>query len=248
MERTLIVGAGISRRYPAAQLGRSIHVGRHDWTVVGIFTGKDDSSAIGSEIWGDLNQVRDDFNRQGGASSLLVRAPDRQTLLQLITAVEDDRRLNATANDEQKYYASMTSSGAPLEVLGIMIAGIMAIGSGFGAMNTMYAAVARRGKEIGTLRALGFSRWSILQSFVFESVVLAVIGGIAGCLIALPINNVTTGVGNFATFSEVAFKFKVGPGVIARGLLFSAMIGAIGGFLPARAAARRDLITTLREA
>jgi ABC-type antimicrobial peptide transport system permease subunit len=148
---------------------------------------------------------------------------------------------------EQDYYANMTSSGTPMEVLGLSVAVIMAIGSGFGAMNTMYAAVARRGREIGTLRSLGFSRKSILVSFMFESVLLSLAGGIIGCLIALPLNGLTTAVGSFQTFSEIAFNFRVGASAILAGLGFAAIIGALGGFLPALAASRRDLLQSLRE-
>lgn len=246
-QRQVMVGAGIARRYPAAQLGKSLHFGRGEWVVVGIFTGTDEASAIASEIWCDLNQLRSELDRQGGVSSLLVRTTDSSAISSFVSAVSDNRRLGADALREPAYYASMTSSGAPLAALGFMIAVIMAVGSGFGAMNTMYAAVARRAREIGTLRALGFSRFSILRSFMFESMMLSLFGGILGCLLAWPVNNVTTGVGNFATFSEVAFKFRVSSDIVTNGLIFAVVIGALGGFLPARAAARRDLVSTLRE-
>ena len=245
--RELIVGAGIAKRYAAAQIGGTLHFGRGDWLVVGVFSGSDNASAIASEIWCDLNQFRADLTRQGSVSSVLVRATSPGALENLVTSIDNNRRLNATALNERKYYASMTSSGAPLEILGLMIATVMAIGSGFGAMNTMYAAVSRRSRDIATLRALGFTRGSILQSFILESVVLSLCGGILGCLLALPVNNLTTGVGNFATFSEVAFNFTLTPMIMLYGLTFACVIGAIGGYLPARSAARRDLIATLRE-
>jgi putative ABC transport system permease protein len=180
-------------------------------------------------------------------SSVLVRARSPEDLDKLIDDIKNDRQLNATAIKEQEYYASLTSSGTPLLVLGTAVAVIMAIGSGFGAMNTMYAAVARRGREIGTLRSLGFSRISILLSFMFESIVLALLGGILGCLLALPINGLTTAVGSFQTFSEIAFQFRIGIAAVLVGLGFSAFIGALGGFLPAFAASRRDLLKSLRE-
>ena len=181
-------------------------------------------------------------------SSVLVRTAGLAAMDSLIKQVADDRTLGAGATKEQDYYASMTSSGLPLQILGTFVASIMAIGSGFGAMNTMYAAVARRSREIGTLRSLGFTRKSILASFMFESISLSLLGGLLGCLLSLPMNWVTTGIGNFSTFSEIAFNFRVGPRAIAIGLTFAIAIGALGGFLPARAAARRDLLTTLREA
>ena len=244
--REVIVGKSIAQRYPDAHLGGTLRFARGTWNVVGVFEGGE-MSAFGSEIWCDINQLRSDQGRLGDMSSVLVRVKDRAAIAPLIQEVKNKRLADAEAMTEQAYYAGMTVSGAPLETLGLMVAGIMAIGSAFGTMNTMYAAVARRGREIGTLRALGFSRWSILQSFMFESMLLSLVGGIFGCLLALPLNNVTTGVGNFATFSEVAFAFRVSWGVMLGGLTFAVVIGGLGGFLPARAASRRDLITTLRE-
>lgn len=241
----VVVGESVARRYKDATLGKRLHFGRGDWEVVGVFSGG--HTAIDSEIWCDLNQLRSDFSRQGDMSSVLVRAENPAGLTRIIAAVKDDRQLNSTAVTEPEYYAQMMTSGLPLQVVGTFVATVMAIGSAFGAMNTMYAAVARRGREIGTLRALGFSRGSILSSFVIESIALALLGGAIGCLLALPLNSVTTGVGNFQTFSEIAFNFRVGPSTILAGLLFAAAIGAIGGFLPARAAARRDILAALRE-
>ena len=135
----------------------------------------------------------------------------------------------------------------PIEVLGFSVAVIMAIGSAFAATNTMYAAVARRTREIGTLRALGFGRWAILRSFMLESICLALVGGIVGVLIALPVNGMTTGVGSFVTFSEMAFKFKIGMDAILWGLIFAALIGAIGGFLPAWSASRKGIVAAMRD-
>jgi putative ABC transport system permease protein len=123
----------------------------------------------------------------------------------------------------------------------------MAIGAGFAAANTMYAAVARRSREIGTLRALGFGRVAILTSFVFESICLALIGGIIGCLIALPVNNISAGIGNWQTFSEMAFRFKITPAAIIGGLIFAALIGAVGGFLPAFSASRKGIVQAMRD-
>ena len=148
---------------------------------------------------------------------------------------------------ERDYYDSQTSAGAPLQYLGIVISIIMAIGSSFAAMNTMYAAVARRTREIGTLRALGFSRGSILLSFLIESLLLSLLGGILGCLLVLPLNNVTTGVGSFLTFSEIAFNFRVSPEAMINGVLFAMIVGVIGGFFPARMAASKEVVVSLRE-
>jgi putative ABC transport system permease protein len=204
-------------------------------------------SAINSEIFGDLNQISSDFNRPDGLSSILVRAVDASSVQPLVNSVNDDQRLNVSARTEREYYDMQTVSGAPLQALGILVSIIMAVGSSFAAMNTMYAAVARRSREIGTLRVLGFSRGSILFSFFIESLLLSVAGGILGCLLALPLDGITTGVGNFITFSETAFDFKISPMVMLDGILFALVMGAIGGVFPARMAAKKEILVALRE-
>ena len=244
--REVVVGKSIAQRYPDAKLGRHLRFGKGDWLIVGIIDGG--QSALNSEIWGDLNQVSSDYNREDNLSSILVRASDEAAVPALINAIGADRQLNLTALSEPAYYASQTSSGAPLEFLGILVAIIMAVGSSFAAMNTMYAAVARRGQEIGTLRVLGFSRRSVLASFLIEALFLSLAGGILGCLMPLPLNGVTTGVGNFFTFSEIAFHFRVGLSTMAVGIVFAIIVGAIGGFFPARNAAKKEILGALYEA
>jgi putative ABC transport system permease protein len=244
--REVVVGKSIAQRYPDAKLGRHLRFGKGDWLIVAIIDGG--QSALNSEIWGDLNQVSSDYNREDNLSSILVRASDEAAVPALINAIGADRQLNLTALSEPAYYASQTSSGAPLEFLGILVAIIMAVGSSFAAMNTMYAAVARRGQEIGTLRVLGFSRRSVLASFLIEALFLSLAGGILGCLMTLPLNGVTTGVGNFFTFSEIAFHFRVGLSTMAVGVVFAIIVGAIGGFFPARNAAKKEILGALYEA
>lgn len=244
--REVVVGKSIAQRYPDAKLGRHLRFGKGDWSIVGIMDGG--QSALNSEIWGDLNQVSSDYNREDNLSSILVRVSDAAAVPSLIKAIGAHRQLNLTALSEPTYYASQTSSGAPLEFLGILVAIIMAFGSSFAAMNTMFAAVSRRTREIGTLRVLGFSRMSILVSFLIEALLLSIAGGILGCLITLPLNGVTTGVGNFFTFSEIAFHFRVGLSTMAIGVIFAAIVGAIGGFFPARNAARKEILRALNEA
>ncbi|MFN4243308.1 MAG: ABC transporter permease [Tepidisphaerales bacterium] len=244
-QREVMVGAGVARRYPDATIGSEIQFGRGRWTVVGVFsTG---GSAADSEIWADLNQFSGDFDRQGSTSVVLVRATGPSAMQELAQRIEDERRAGAEARPERDYYASQTSSGDILRVLGLMVAVIMAVGSAFAATNTMYAAVARRRREIGTLRALGFKRRTILFAFVVESVVLALAGGVLGVLLALPVNNVSAGVGSFSTFSEISFQFSVGPSAVFAGLLFSAAIGLVGGFFPAWSASRMNVIQAMRE-
>ncbi len=243
--REVVVGRFIAKRSPKAQLGMQLKFGKGLWTVVGVMDGGE--SAVNSEIFGDANQVASDFNRPDAYSSALLQATDEVTAAALAKSIEADRRLNETVLSEREYYASQTSGGAPIEYLGIFVCVIMAIGSCFTAMNTMYAAVARRAKEVGTLRILGFTRGSILLSFFLESLLLSFIGGLIACIIVLPLNNVTTHVGSFVTFSETAFHFRVGPEVMAIGILFSLILGAIGGVLPARQAAKKEILTALRE-
>jgi ABC-type antimicrobial peptide transport system permease subunit len=147
---------------------------------------------------------------------------------------------------EREYYEQQMSSAAPIQGLGIFVAIIMAIGSCFAAMNTMYTAVARRAREVGTLRLLGFSRWSIIGSFVFESLVLSLLGGLAGVLLVLPLNGIESRLGNQLTFSETTFSFQVTPESIIAGLVFAAVMGMIGGLLPARLAAGKSILNSLR--
>ena len=145
------------------------------------------------------------------------------------------------------YYESQTSSGAPLEFLGIFVAVVMAIGGGFATTNTMYAAVARRAKEIGTLRTLGFTEGSILLSFFTEALLLSLAAGVLGGVLALPLNWVTTGVGRVASFCEISFRFRVGAAAMFSGLIFALVLGVLGGVLPARAAAKKEILSALRE-
>jgi len=205
------------------------------------------TSAVNSEIFADLNLVSSYFHRPDQLSSVLLRATDQASLPQLIASLNNDRRLNVSAQTEKAYYEAQSASGAPLEHLGVLVALIMSIGSAFQAMNTMYAAVSRRSREIGTLRVLGFSRRSLLLSFLVESLLLAGLGGVLACLMALPLNFVTTAIGNFSTMSETAFHFHVGPGAIAMGIVFALFMGGLGGFLPARNAARKEILMALRE-
>ena len=244
-QREIVVGKSITRRYPQAQLGKTFRFGRGEWHVVGVMDGR--QSALDNEIWGDLNQISSDFNRTRSLSSVLVRAPDAAAVPVLINSIEEDTRLNASAITERAYYDSQTAAGTPLHFLGVLVSVIMAAGSGFAAMNTMYAAVSRRSGEIGTLRVLGFSRGHILVSFFIESLLLSLVGGLLGCLLALPLNHVRARVGNMTTFSEIVFGFRVDLTAVLAGIAFALLMGTIGGFFPARAAARRQIVEALRE-
>ena len=244
--REVVVGKSVAKRYPDAHLGKKLRFGRGEWEVVGVMDAG--QSANSSEIFCDLNQMSGDFNRFDGLSSALVRATDPVSVDALVNSINDDRRLLSTARTEQSYMDAQTVSAAPIQYLGVFVSIIMAVGSSFAAMNTMYAAVARRAKEVGTLRVLGFSRGSILTSFFFESLVLSLIGGALGCALVLPLNNVTTGIMSFQSFSEIAFNFRVGPEAMAIGVTFALIMGAIGGLFPARAAAKKEILVALRDA
>lgn len=243
--REVVVGRAIARRCPGAQTGGSIRFGKREWQVVGVMDGG--LSAMSNEIFGDLHQVSSDFNRPQQLSAVLLRARDVAAIPGLVNSLNDDKRLNAFAQPEKEYYERQAAAGDSLRMLGLFVSAIMAIGSGFTAMNAMYAAVDRRTKEIGTLRVLGFSQGSILLAFMFESVLLALAGGALACVLVLPLNGISTRVGNSVTMSEVSVNFRVDPAVLLAGIGYATMLGIAGGLLPARMAARKEILTALRE-
>jgi len=244
--RELVVGKSIADGYPEAQLGGKLRIGEHDWEVVGVMA--ESHRATDSEIFTDLNELSADQHRPDVLSSALVKATDPVAAAALIDNIKNDQQLNMTAMSEKAYYDSQTSSGLPVEILGIACSIIMALGSAFAAANTMYAAVSRRTAEIGTLRVLGFSRGAVLVSFFIEALLLSALGGILGCLLALPLNGVTTSIGNFSTFSQTAFDFKVTPQIMLLGVTFAVVLGAFGGLFPSFGAARKEIVAALREA
>ncbi len=243
--REVIVSRRIARRFRDCSLGDKLKFAKGYWTVVGIFTAG--NSAYNSEIWADVDELGQDFDRPD-YSDVIVRARDRAAVAELKNEITNDRRLHLKAITERRYYATQTATAAPIRIFGIFIAILMAVGASFAAMNTMYAAVARRTREIGTLRALGFPRSSILLAFVLESVLIALLGGALGCLLAWPVNGITTGTTNFLTFSEIAFKFQITPGLVGVALAFSALMGLAGGLFPAWRASHESIVTALRAA
>jgi len=246
--REVIVGESIAKRYPDAKIGNQLRFGSGTWTVVGVFAVGD--SAANSEMWVDQGQFNGDYNRAGESSSILVGVDEVARIEELKQRVESDKSLGGHVISETAYYKAQSTSNITalfLQGIGYSVAIIMAVGSAFAATNTMYAAVIRRTKEIGTLRALGFGRWSILLSFMLESVFLSLMGGVLGVLMALPLNGMAQGIGNFNTFSDITFKFQVGPLAIALGLVFAACIGAFGGLLPAWSASRKEIVQAMRD-
>ena len=244
-QREVVVSESIHKRFSHANVGDTMEFGKGLWQVVGIFDAG--GTAYESEVWGDVNQMNSDFDRQGVYSSAYLRATDPLAAQALKNRVGDDQRLKLDGSLETEYYAKQTSSGSVIRFIGWLVAGIMAIGSSFAAMNTMYAAVAYRSREIATLRVIGFSRPSILTSFVFEAVLLSLIGAAVGIVLMLPFNGMTTGTSNQVTFSEVVFSLQLTPMVIASALVFAVVMGLAGGIFPAWHASRREILSALRD-
>ena len=241
--REAVVSRAISERFQSTALGDQVNLGKGDWTIVGIFDAQ--GTAFDSEIWVDVNQAAGDFNRRS-YSIVLLRAADEAALLTLVQQVTSDPRLHMNAMREKSYYDEQTRVIGPIRGIGMFLVFVLGMGAVFAAMNTMYASVANRTKEIATLRVFGFTRWSILISFLTESCLLALIGGALGCLLALPMNGVTTGTTNALTYSEIAFHFHVSAGLIMSALILSLIMGLCGGLIPARYAARQPIISALR--
>ncbi|HKC24176.1 MAG TPA: ABC transporter permease [Thermoanaerobaculia bacterium] len=244
----VIVSRSVGNRFKDCKLGDTIKFGSFRWTVVGVFDA--DGTAPDSEIWTDVESMQGDFKRNG-YSSVLVSTTDRAGRDAFLAGLAGDARLALEGKNERKYYDDQTSTAAPIKFLGLFVGVVMAIGACFGAMNTMYAAVTARTREIATLRALGFSRPAVLISFVIESVVLALLGGLLGCLLGLLTVKLAlsgvTGTTNFATFSEVVFAFRLTPQLLITGIVFSVFMGFFGGLLPASRAAFTKITTALRQ-
>jgi putative ABC transport system permease protein len=241
----VIVGERAADRFGLA-IGSFVKIQKRDWKIVGIFTAE--GSGFESEIWGDLNVMAGPMRREGGYQVVVVRLADPSTLEAFRKTLEDDPQLQVSVTEERAYYEAQAGGVASaLMGLSVFVAVVMGTGAVFGAMNTMYAIVAARTREIGTLRALGFSRRSVLFSFVTESVFLAFIGGLLGCVLALPANGVTSAT-NGANFSELAFAFRITPFALGIGVAFALVMGLLGGLLPAFRAARMPITSALREA
>jgi putative ABC transport system permease protein len=240
----IAVSRSVSKRFANANIGDMVSFGKSPWTVVGIFDGS--GTAYDSEIWGDINQMKTDFDRPGYSSAVL-RATDDVAADALTKRLPEDQRIKLDGTIETEYYAKQTRSGVFIQFIGTIVAIVMAVGSSFAAMNTMYAAVAYRGREIATLRVMGFNRPSILTSFVFESLLLSLLGGAVAVVLMLPFNGLTTGTNNMMTFSEVVFHMRMTPQIVIAALLFSAVMGLIGGLAPAWHASRQDILNALRD-
>ena len=244
-----IVSRNLSKRYANMKVGDTLKTGAFRWVVVGLFDAG--GSAYESEIWTDASNLQQQTKRDI-YSSVFVRLPDSDAASRFIETVKGDQRLKLEGKTERKYYDEQMITGDPIKALAFIVGFFTAIGAAFGAMNTMYAQVSARTREIGTLRALGFSRRSILVSFVLEALMLCLVGGVLGVFFTFLVFNLfltkPTGTMNFRTFSEVLFNFRLTPPLIAGGLVFSLAMGLLGGFFPAWRAARLKITTALRQA
>jgi putative ABC transport system permease protein len=239
-----IVSRRIAERFQGLDIGDKFRIQATDYTVVGLFDAG--GKAFESEIWVDVNSLGAAMNRQS-FTSVLLRAKDQASLEALSKRITDDQKLHLKAMAERTFYEDQQGlASGVLKGLAVFISFIMAVGAGFAGMNTMYAAVARRTKEIGTLRVLGFGRFSILIAFMLESLAIAIIGVGIGILLALPLNFVSTGTSNWSTFSEIAFNFRVTPDLMLSALIFGVGIGLLGSLLPSVRASRFKIVDALR--
>jgi putative ABC transport system permease protein len=241
----LVVGKQAAERYEGAQIGSTIKLQRRSWEVVGIFSSE--GSGFESEVWGDVDVMGPAFNRNG-YQSLTLRLKDPSTVEAFDAELQKNPAMQVQLQGERTYYEKQAGQTATtLTILAVFVGVVMGIGAIFGAMNTMYGLVASRTREIGTLRALGFSRLSIMAAFIIESAVLALIAGVVGCVLALPVNLLSGATGG-ANFSQVAFAFRISGLWLVIAVLAAVCMGVFGGMLPSFRAARTPITAALRDA
>jgi len=240
----IIAGRSIAKQFTGAGIGETLRFGQREWTVVGTFDAA--GSGFDSEIWGDANQLMQAFRRPV-FSSVIVRLDASEHFDAFKKAIESDPRLTLEAKREQTFYADQSKALSTfISILGLTLSTIFSIGAMIGATITMYASVANRVAEIGTLRALGFKRSSILAAFLTEALLLSLLGGIIGLFFASLMQLVSFSTANFQSFSELAFGFTLTPRIVMQSLAFSLVMGFVGGFLPALRAARLQIVDALR--
>ena len=241
----LVVGKQAAERYEGAQIGSTIKLQRRSWDVVGIFSSE--GSGFESEVWGDVDVMGPAFNRNG-YQSLTLRLKDPSTADTFDAELQKNPAMQVQLQGERTYYEKQAGQTAmTLTILAVFVGVVMGIGAIFGAMNTMYGLVSSRTREIGTLRALGFSRLSIMAAFIIESAVLALIAGLVGCLLALPVNFLSGATGG-ANFSQVAFAFRISGAWLLIAVAAAVCMGVFGGMLPSFKAARTPITAALRDA
>jgi putative ABC transport system permease protein len=241
-----VVGKGARAAYAGLDLGSTVRIGAGTWTIVGVFDGK--GTAYDSEVWADTTVLAGFYQRPSNtyqAATVRLKSPDDFAAFE--ATLLGDKRLTLKAVREKEYYENQSRLVHTLIMgVGMLIAGVMGLGAIFGALNTMYSAVSERAREIAVLRAIGFGGGSIVMSFFVESLIVAFVGGIVGCLVVLPVNGLTTGTINWQTFSHLAFAFTVTPALLGLGMVFALVMGALGGLPPAIRAARANVARTLR--
>lgn len=242
----LIIGSNAITSYEGFVLGGTIRFGGGIWKVVGVFEAG--GSAFDSEMWCDANVLSEVYKRPTNVfQSVTVRLESPGALARFKDALTSDPRLAVRVDRETDYYRAQARTLTDLiRILGFLVALVMAVGAVFAALNTMYAAVAERSREIATMRALGFGGGTVVLSFVVESLFIALVGGLLGCLAVLPMNGFTTGTMNWQTFSHLAFAFRITPGLLLQGLAFALLMGLAGGVPPAVRAVRRPVAVALR--
>ena len=242
----LVVGKQASERYEGTQIGSTIKLQRRSWQVVGIFSSE--GSGFESEVWGDVDAMGGAFNRSNGYQSLTLRLKDPSAAARFDAELQKNPAMQVQLQGERDFYEKQAGQTATtLTILAVFVGVVMGIGAIFGAMNTMYGLVASRTREIGTLRALGFSRLSIMAAFIIESAVLALIAGVVGCLLALPVNFLSGATGG-ANFSQVAFAFRISGLWLVVAIIAAVCMGVFGGMLPSFRAARTPITAALRDA
>ena len=238
------VGSKLVGRFPNTQLGQPLHFAGRNWDVVCHFSAG--GSAFESEVWGENEQFMPVF-RGEAYQSITFRLKDPNGFEEAKRAIESDKRITVDAHRESEFYRAQSQLLATiLQILAIVITSIMAVGAVFGAINTMYAAVSGRSSEIAVLLTLGFKPRSVLMSFLVEAAIIAAIGGAIGCVMALPVNGIVANTTNWTSFSEIAFSFRVTPRLLLDGMIFAIVMGVVGGYLPARRAAKLPVVQALR--
>lgn len=239
----VVVPRKMQGRFPGLEVGHTIKMGGREWDVVGAFEAG--GSSAESEVWTDVTDLMQAYKRDS-YSTLLARLEEPSRMGDFTKSVDEDKRLKLEVIPERAYYKELTKAGDPIAVLGNLITVILTGGAIFSAMNTMFAAVANRTKEIGTLRALGFRQRDILASFQWEAILLCGTGGVLGSLLSLFANGIQTGTTSFDTFSDVGFAFTITPALMLQGVAFSLVMGLLGGFLPAWRASRIPLTEAMK--
>lgn len=240
-----ITSVNMGRRFENLGVGEELEINQVLFKVVGHFEAG--GSSAESEVWTDSRDLASARRSQDSISSVNLRARDEASKQSLLRRIQDDKQFNLKVVEETKYFEDQMTTAVAVKYFGYFLAAFLTMAAMFAAANTMFAAVASRSREIGTLRALGFRSGSILTSFLLESVLLCLMGGVLGCLATLPFNGFSTGTANWATFSEITFAFRFGPEVLLRGVLMALAMGLLGGLFPAIRAVRLNIVNALRE-